>query len=146
MGNDKQRLVELLEKATTEAGKLFRETTKKVLAEKGRFSSKEDIDRRNIYAVEADYLLENGVVVLPCKIGDIVWCNIEEFDRPLKGMIRRVSVSKDFTTIATGVEGYFAQDYLINDFGKTVFLTKEEAEQALVTDKNVGSKKEEGEK
>jgi hypothetical protein len=127
----RNRLVELFEKATTEAGKLFRETTKKVLAEKGRFSSKEDIDRRNIYEVEADYLLENGVVVLPCKIGDIVWCNIEGFDRPLKGMIRRVSVSKDFTTIATGVEGYFAQDYLINDFGKKVFYTKEEAELAL---------------
>ena len=72
MTNDKQRerLVELLQGASAEAGKYFRETTKKVLAEKGRFNSATDIDRRNIYEIEADYLLANGVIVPPCKVGD----------------------------------------------------------------------------
>lgn len=63
MTNDKQRLVELLEQASAEAGNYFREVTKLVLAEKGCFNSKEDIDRRTIYEVEADYLLKNGVTV-----------------------------------------------------------------------------------
>lgn len=37
MNKQKDRLVELLQEASTEAGKYFRETTKKLLAEKGRF-------------------------------------------------------------------------------------------------------------
>ncbi len=61
----RKRLIELLKKASLEAGNHIRETTKKVLVEKGRFNSKEDIDRRNIYKIEADYLLANGVIVPP---------------------------------------------------------------------------------
>lgn len=117
----KNRLVKLLEESGIYA---FQTIENNCCEEKLKLLDK-------VNEIRADYLLANDVIVLPCKIGDIVWCNIEGFDRSLKGMIRRVSVSKDFTTIATGVDGYFAQDYLINDFGKKVFLTKEEAEQAL---------------
>ena len=73
MNKQRERLVELLREASAEAGKHIRETTQKVLAKKGRFSSKEDIDRRSIYEVKADYLLAHGIIVPPCKVGDVVY-------------------------------------------------------------------------
>jgi hypothetical protein len=117
MTNDKQRLVELLEESGIYA---FQTIENNCCEEKLKLLDK-------VNELRADYLLANGVIVPPCKVGDIVWCNIEGFDHPFKGMIRRVSVSKDFTTIAVGIDGYFEQHYLINDFGKKVFPTKEEA-------------------
>ena len=69
----RERLIELLQEASAEAGKHIRETTKKVLSEKGSFNSREDIERRNIYEVEADYLLANGVIVAPPKLDDDVF-------------------------------------------------------------------------
>ena len=44
----RDRLIELLQEASEKAGNHIRETTKKVLAEKGHFNSKTDCDRRNI--------------------------------------------------------------------------------------------------
>lgn len=157
MTNDKQkdRLVELLQEASTEAGKYFRETTKKVLAEKSRFNSATDIDRRNIYEVEADHLLANGVIVPPCKVGDKyyrieLWCTEGGYwEKPRKAYDstcdscceecdgKKRVVEYTFNSVIQILE---AEPY----FHKYVFLTKEEAVAKLVTDTNVGCKKEEG--
>ena len=140
----RDRLIELLQEASTEAGKHFRETTKKVLAEKGRFNSATDIDRRNIYEVEADYLLENGVIVPPCKVGQTVYratklVNGDEF--VTEGIIFEVSSTYENGTAKTRFyfwakgDEWKSRHYSLwcdlTEFGKTVFLTKEEAEQAL---------------
>ena len=134
----RERLIELLEKASLEAGNHIRATTKKVLAEKGRFNSKEDIDRRNIYAIEADYLLDNGVIIPPCKVGDVVYEAL-----PKVGHIRSNKVVGFHLGKFPDVRGHKRKEYLIcySDYslthidigklGKTIFLTKEEAEQAL---------------
>ena len=76
------------------------------------------------------------VVVLPCKVGDILW---------ITGSIRRLYSAKVrvfFIGNPSGVRGRDNDagtqmirttecDVPMRDFGKTVFLTREEAEKAL---------------
>ena len=76
---------------------------------------------------QADYLLANGVIVLPCKVGDTVYTI-------LRGKIFC------YTVLEYGIRGKCDFVYAENDrdfldfpfaeLGKTVFLTREEAEQA----------------
>ena len=114
-------------------------------------------DLRKIVEAERD----GRLVVLPCKIGDTVWvtgtggamkCEIDEacFDRT--GLVFMVSFNceKDWTNYYEACKGCpfnsWHQDYSGewscdgewgqasikgSDFGKTVFLTREEAEKAL---------------
>lgn len=91
----------------------------------------------------ADYLLENGVVVLPCKVGDTVYwidkdclmCNhFKEYcscDRDPEGSLFDVDYDKDCKYSISEKPFNYA---LLNYIGKTVFLTKEEAEKALEED------------
>lgn len=65
----------------------------------------------------ADYLLENGVIVLPC----MVWVTVYQIDaeRVLKSKVKAFVYNAENITFAeTG-------------FGKNVFLTREDAEKAL---------------
>ena len=74
----------------------------------------------------ADYLLANGVIVPPCKVGDMVYefrCD-DPFDDHLKLYVVPSTVS--------GIAIFTTEDiHNMNCFGKTVFLTKEEAEEKL---------------
>lgn len=79
--------------------------------------------------VYADYLLENGGIVLPCKIGDVVY-------RILYGRIYKIKIVE--ISIFMRDEQYFFEFFCYGglsfssyDVKKTVFLTREEAEQAL---------------
>ena len=70
----------------------------------------------------ADYLLANGVIVPPCKVGDAVW-EIDA-DNPFE---------EELQVIESKVEGFYVgtSRNLHSIDCKTVFLTKEEAERAL---------------
>ena len=68
----------------------------------------------------ADYLLKNGVIVPPCKVGDTVYNVL-----PIK-LILEEKVERFYVRAQTD-KGIIPIDM----FGKTVFLTKQEAEQAL---------------
>lgn len=74
----------------------------------------------------ADYLLNNGVIVPPCKVGDKVY-------RPSKylGVVQFVIISFEMYQS----EMFFTDDseniIYLPDIGKTVFLTREEAEKKL---------------
>ena len=87
----------------------------------------------------ADHLIANGVIVPPCKVGQTIFfytcvCDKEgeeKFDI-LEGEVISFSLPKE------GLWGYCRYKcgltywHLVEkDFGKTVFLTREEAEQAL---------------
>ena len=126
----RERLIELLQEASTEAGNHIRETTKKVLAEKGRFNSRDDIDRRNIYEIEADYLLANGVIVPPCKVGDKTFLLLEKciggYDIVESECVRITDNGncKYFSMAFDCVEIGNTLEFDIFDFGKTVLLTK----------------------
>ena len=63
----------------------------------------------------ADYLLEHGVIVLPCKVGDTLCC-----ESAIKGHITYLE--------APNLEWIVENRKL---FGKEIFLTREEAEKAL---------------
>ena len=84
----------------------------------------------------ADYLLESGVNVLPCKVGDTVW---------IVGAVRKLYSAKvrtffcGHTSAVRGDDdgGHIHMirttecDIPMQEFGKTVFLSREEAEKAL---------------
>lgn len=117
MPSDRDRLIELLHIAPTEFGKTKNDLT----------------DNRCFVEFAADYLLANGVIVLPCKVGDVVYVvsqgqglcmrwNVYEgkvvdihLNRHNKLTIRVENGEKFF--------GYYEPCF--------VFLTKEEAEEAL---------------
>ena len=84
----------------------------------------------------ADYLLANGVIVLPCKVGDTVYSYDEDLCALLDYRINQITLSDGNPTLYSGV--CFNEDVLLSDIdfvksdiGKTVFLTREEAERAL---------------
>ena len=74
----------------------------------------------------ADYLLAEGVIVPPCKVGQTVWFPSEYYDGPYPLIITRLEIYEEETILYS--EG---GEWHPEDFGKTVFLTREEAEKAL---------------
>ena len=70
----------------------------------------------------ADYLLEHGVIVLPCKAGDTLYC-----ESAIKGHITYLK--------APDPEWIFENREI---FGKEIFITREEAERALKERENNG--------
>lgn len=71
--------------------------------------------------VYAEHLINNGVIVLPCKVGDTVYevrkvrCSIMDGYREFDWDIRTLSFSVD----------------MFNAIGKSIFLTREEAKKVL---------------
>lgn len=63
----------------------------------------------------ADYLIEHGVIVLPCKVGDTLYC-----ESASKGQITYLK--------APDLEWIVENKGL---FGKEIFLTRKEAEKAI---------------
>ena len=89
-----------------------------------------DINRlRKLAEADKDGRLE----VLPCKVGDIVWANLDGMRHPRKCVIEFVNIGSHVTTIVFSTVDGLREQYGVNpsSFGKTVFLTSEEAEKAL---------------
>lgn len=74
---------------------------------------------------EAEFLLKNGVIVPPCKVGDTVW----EIEEPFFEDEDKCAVVK------SKVEQFYIGTSLdlieMEDFDTYIFHTKEEAEKAL---------------
>lgn len=102
-----------------------------------------DLEREHLFA---DYLLENGVIVPPCKVGDKVYVIMETSCEDIDGVYTTCEFynlkSENLCTLPKGkcpyryriAECYVTEMNLLSftaKWGKTVFLTKEEAEQAL---------------
>lgn len=89
----------------------------------------------------ADHLLANGVIVPPCKVGDTVYAvslNTETNAVAVhRGYIGSIDIRSAGNYLFICHEGFDDEPYFKNicckfeNFGKTVFLTREEAEQAL---------------
>ena len=102
------------------------------MQDKGYVSAKNEdeischVSNKNI----ADYLLENGVIVPPCKVGQKVYRISTRSGTRIK-YIQETNISR----IAIDNEGVWlfctCNPIAKCVFGKTVFLNKEEAEQAL---------------
>ena len=82
----------------------------------------------------AEYLVENGVVVLPCKVGGTVYeiCERRRSGKWQKAIVERVvhGIEIGIDKILTARCGTTTYLYL-SRLGETVFLTREEAEKAL---------------
>jgi hypothetical protein len=91
----------------------------------------------NMSARKADYLLANGVIVPPCKVGDTVYqiMDIESVHRQILELkVLRIEIEEPtirFWCQTVKKYRYNFGELDIEDFGKTVFLTKEEAEEKL---------------
>lgn len=94
----------------------------------------------------ADYLLKNGVVVLPCKVGDAIYMPWEwKGTRAVAHLTVThivIDCSKAYvkTDFNTDDEDYFSKyncgEFAFAEIGNSIFLTKEEAEAALVKGAN----------
>lgn len=80
----------------------------------------------------ADHLIANGVIVPPCKMGDKIYMLVTRkttrFDFP-NGKMKKVISHHTFIKETTLTKSNFFN--VIESFGKTVFLTKDQAEQKL---------------
>lgn len=79
----------------------------------------------------ADHLLANGVIVPPVKVGDKMYFDGKHFARHCAGEIMERSVDVVLTEVWATFRGEVDLAFGFEDFGKTVFLTREEAEKAL---------------
>jgi hypothetical protein len=138
----RKRLIELLKCAREEMSKMFREKVEECLAEKGRFNSKTDADRQSIYEVEADYLLDNGVIVPPCKVGDKVYVLGDEYFWEVEVVGYSILTNKWSGVAYEAVQYVYKGEELIHTiyadkWGKEMFPTKAEAEYALKNRRSV---------
>jgi hypothetical protein len=82
-------------------------------------------------------------IQLPCKVGDILYVISQMKDKRILPFINQyevtsIGIKRKSIVIYHEMDGYI-KSFKQTDFGRTIFLTKEEAERA-VTDINVGSK------
>jgi flagellar biosynthesis component FlhA len=125
MENDKQRLVELLQEANREAWNLINMSC---CEERLKLLDK-------VNEIRADHLLEHGVIVPPCKVGDKVWTKYG-YTFEVEG-IEILKDKKIFRCGNLGTDDYMA--FFEDEIGKDVFFAKEEAEKALNNIRNGNS-------
>lgn len=83
----------------------------------------------------ADADRDGRLVVLPCKVGDVVYGFYGE--KTILPMVAKwFETNTDGWCIAAQYVPMAPKFYRFSDFGKTVFLTREEAEKALEAMKN----------
>lgn len=106
-------------------------TDKEKLIEMLHTAIKEEMKSPNFQSANiADYLLANGVVVLPCKAGDTVYYPSSFCDKIFEKTIDEILMHEKGDTKGTYI--HFASTYIpLENIGITVFLTREEAEKAL---------------
>ena len=81
--------------------------------------------------VYADHLLANGVIVPPCKVGDTVWFDTYKKNATVNVGIQPHTVDRIDINYICDTKNVIETSLPSWIFGKTVFLTKEEAEKAL---------------
>ena len=85
---------------------------------------------RNWAETISDYLLANGVIVPPCKVGDTVYY-IPLFENHIIECIVAQIAKVPFTESEMSFCCYGGFSFDMRSWDKTVFLTREEAEKAL---------------
>lgn len=128
----RERLIELFKQADEKAGEYIREN------DHMDFIPTKD----ELAGVYADHFLANGVIVPPCKVGQTVFfytcvCDKEgeeKFDI-LEGELISFSLQKEGLWAYCRYKCGLTYWHLIEDFGKCLFLTREEAEKALKEEK-----------
>ena len=79
----------------------------------------------------ADYLLANGVIVPPCKVGDTVWFDTYKKNGTVPLGVQPHKVDRIDVICVVGEKELIETKLYDWYFGESVFLTKEEAEEKL---------------
>ena len=76
---------------------------------------------------------DGRLVVLPCKVGDTVWSSLDGAKCARECKVDFVNIGNVGTTFVLSAKNGLREQYGVTAtaFGKTVFLTREEAEAAL---------------
>lgn len=76
---------------------------------------------------------DGRLVVLPCKVGDTVWSSLDGAKCARECKVDFVNIGNVGTTFVLSAKNGLREQYGVTAtaFGKTVFLTREEAEKAL---------------
>ena len=83
----------------------------------------------------ADHLLENGVIVPPCNVGDTLYYPSFGTNRVL--LYKVISIKLNSKSLYVVCENHFSKSQMTHraeQIGKTIFLTQREAERTLVED------------
>lgn len=92
-----------------------------------------------LYGELADYLLKNGVIVPPCKVGDELFAIFEGYITTARvialyfdcrGGMFDLNIRTSQQTV-NGFKHIIFKDFTFDDYGKKLFRTANEAEQAL---------------
>jgi hypothetical protein len=92
----------------------------------------EEVEGSCILANMADHLLANGVIVPPVKMGDKLYNKHSLVDDCCYWKVKHISIFADESGFVDDSDNW----YSFEDFGKTVFLSREDAEKALGKNKN----------
>lgn len=88
------------------------------------------LNSKTIY--KCDYFTDSSEWVhIPCKVGDSIFCDGKLFADRFVGEVMEFTVDIVRTQVCTTHCGEIDMIFNFKDFGKTVFLAREEAEQAL---------------
>lgn len=85
----------------------------------------------NFTSTLADYLLDNGVILPPVRVGDKVYFICEELPEYGGAYISEPLTITEVSDVRFWVEHEDENYFEYTDIGKTVFLTREDAESAL---------------
>lgn len=83
------------------------------------------------YDEAAKDLLDSGVIVLPCKVGERVFCVLHSKYKIVEDIVEDYDIWSIKNGIKLRISLLNYNNYVIGEFGKTVFLTREEAEAKL---------------
>lgn len=150
MADMRDRLIELIERATCK-NHFSNLATKDIefsikTCEECKYYNSKDCETERT----ADYLIENGVILPPCKtenkliklVGSTVYSYNDDFDVVLPYFVENLNIGYydehkncyNYEANCTNEEEnelIDSIDFGLDDIGKTVFLTKEEAQKAL---------------
>lgn len=97
-----------------------------------------------LYEFIADYLLDNGVIVPPCKVGDVVYylheiCDEddEEYLDIIDGECASISKQKEALWVYCRYENGLTYWHKVDEIGKSIFFSEAEAEYALKNRRSV---------
>ena len=77
------------------------------------------------YETVAGYLCANGVIVPPCKVGDTIYRRGDPIKKIYEWEVEHIEIYADEIVFIDDSDNEFT----ISDIGKTVFLSREDAEK-----------------
>lgn len=128
----RDRLVELVQDALFQHAHYVAKERRRALEAETEAEHSEIYENiKALHEFIADHLIENGVIVPPCKVGDTMYFDGKHFASHCAGQIMERRVDTVLTEVWSTFRGEVDVSFGFKDFGKTVFLTKDQAEQKL---------------